>query len=232
MRMRLLAAGLVAAGLARAEDVPSGALPEPVREAGVVPISEPIAPVPAGAAPWLVAASLASGIADPFHAKVAFGVDVRRGFGAWALELSGLRAVSWSSPALAICAAGAACSAPAPARLAATPGDLSWVAGVGGAYRFAIGKASVSGRAPFAFALEGRAGAAAVRWHVSDPTPRDAWSPGVRAGLGLVGSAGSGFDARVGLDFLGYRTDVRGANAFERQWFAGLGLAWRPGGMP
>lgn len=241
MRRLLFALALLAAPLSRAEEsasktdsetVVATALPEPPMEAGAVPLSEPIAPVPGAPSPWSVGAGFAAGIADPFYSKVTLGLDVRRVFGAASLELFGAHAFSWGSPALSLCSPGVGCTAPSTGRLTATPGDLSWVAGAGGALRFAVGKASVAGRTPFGFGLEARLGAAAVMWSVSDPIPRDSWSPGVRAGLGLVGSAGTALDARVGLDLLAYTTDVRGVSAFERQWLAGVSLAWRPGGVP
>lgn len=200
----------------------------PVVTGGTVPLSEPIAPVPPGLAKWAFGATIATGLADPFYDKLALQLSARRGFGRLALELSGGRAISWASPALALCQRSGTCGTPGSAKLGATPGNLGWLASAGVVYRVAEGKVSLAGLQALPFSFEAGAGAAAVSYRVIENTADARFAPGGKLSLGLATDLSPTFSARVELQGLGYLARIRDSNVFERQLIAGFTVGWRP----
>lgn len=216
--------------VARPRD-PGEALPEPASApGGPVPMSEPLAPVPPGTPRWEVVFSLAGGVADAFYDKVALQGSVRHGLGALSLEAFGARAFSWASPALDLCRAPGSCRTPTAAQLGATPGQLDWLAGLGVVLGGTSGKLSLGGLEPVRFLFEGGLGAAAVGYRWADATTHAPVAPGLRWSLAAGAAFAGAFAARLELAGLLYRTDIRGANAVERQLLLGVGLSWHPGG--
>lgn len=233
---RLLVAALVllAGSTAQADDAATAlvdVLPEPRSAAkGEVPFSEPIAPVPPGEAPWQIALGAMGGVADPFYGKAAVQLSARRGFGAFAIEAMGGRAFSWEGPAFGLCSRPGTCTSPSSTQLAAVPGQLEWMASLGGVWQAARGKASVAGLSAFPFFIELGAGAAAVSYVLRAGGDSTAWGPGGRLALGVGADIGSQLSLRLELSQLLYRTDIRGDVSLEGQTFAGAMLSWFPGG--
>jgi outer membrane beta-barrel protein len=223
---------------ARAAPAPStvpmdaaGALPVPPAEsAGVVPLSSPMAPVPAGMSPWELSVSVLGGVADPFYGKVATWLSARRGFGDVAVELFGGRAFSWSGPALGLCTSASTCTTPTASQLGATPGNLGYLGGVSAVWRLAQGKVSVSGLASAHFALEVSGGAAAVQYSFVDTVQKSVVTPGGRVGVGLAGAITNAFSLRLDFQDIIYPTDIRGDQGVQNQLLAGVTFAVGLGG--
>ena len=82
--------------------VPEQVLPGPERlRAGDVPVSEPVAPVPADPA-WTIPLLPAFGLADAFHSKFVLTAGVRRAFGRWVSVATPWAAFSWTNAALGL----------------------------------------------------------------------------------------------------------------------------------
>jgi hypothetical protein len=205
-------------------------LPEPAQAApGAVPLSEPVAPVPAGEPAWTFGGSALGGVSDAFHGKAVFLLSVRRGFGAWAVEAFGGPALSWPGQALSLCATPGTCGAPGTVQLGATPGQLTWLAGADAVVRAGVGKMSVGGLAPARFSLEAGLGPAAVGSRLVVGAVSDQVSPGARLALGVGVALSPELAVRGDLQGLGYLMSLRGASSFQTQLLAGLTFAWRPG---
>lgn len=228
----LLASGLLLAMAAATTSIDAAnSLPvPPTVSSGEVPLSRPIAPVPDGLSPWSVSLAVMAGVADPFYDKVATILSARRGFGALGVELFGGNAFSWAGGALNICSSASSCSAPASARLGATPGNLGFIGGVAGVWRAAEGKASLAGLGNRRFGLDLTLGAAALQYTVVEATTRTSTVPAGRLGLALEGDLTPSFGLRVELQDLVYPAVIRGEHSIQNQMLAGASLAWRLGG--
>ncbi len=232
--LALLLASTLAQAAAPAGSIdPADVLPTPPhRTTGDVSLAEPIAPVPHGLDRWSLGFTTVAGVADPFYNKVATWLLARRGFGSFAAEVFGGPSFSWAGPALDLCTQANACISPSGQRLAATPGRLDWVGGIGGVWRAAQGKLSVAGLAPSNFSLEFSLAAAGVGYTIDDNGPRSMFSPGGRLGLGLGAELTETFGVRFDVQALFYPAQVRGESELQRQMFLGGTIAWRPGGGP
>jgi hypothetical protein len=189
-----------------------------------------MAPVPPGLSSWTISLSALAGIADPFYDKVATVLSVRRGFGNLALELWGGSAFSWAGADLSLCTSASACTSPTASQLGATPGNLGALGGASVVWRAAEGKMSLGGLGSHRFGIELSLGAAAMEYSVVQNHAETLWSPGVRGGLGVEGSITNAVALRADLQTIVYPTDIRSTWSVENQLFAGLTVAWHPGG--
>lgn len=211
---------------AAAEVLPS----PPALTPGVVPLTEPLAPVPPGAPDWEVAAFGGAGLFDAFWSKLALSVSLRRSLGIVSLDGFGSAFLSDARAGLRLCTAPGVCGPPDRDKLLVTPGRLAWMGGAGVALRAAEGKVSFAGLEAVRFSFDGALGLAAVGHLVEDGDATHRIGPGARLLLGLQAQLAHGLSARVELASVLYGARVRRAWSAENQVLLGAGLSWSPGG--
>lgn len=205
-------------------------LPPPQQaRAGELPLSEPLGPVPTADA-WTYSFLTSVGLADAFHSKFVFSLGVRRSFGRLSIGGFGARAVTWTNPALELCSAPGVCSTPGASQLAATPGRLDWLAGLGVGLRAADGKLSIGGLGLSEFRLDASADTTLVGYQLDGAPDSTRWAPGLRLGLTASAEVARGWSLGVDLASLIYVPKIRGEWGVERQILLGLVVAFRHGG--